>query len=86
MLRPQSVTKRVNASVESLFSGVRIDVEVDMKKWLAALGFLAIFALDWAALHDIIKGEQDVWLEWTVVLFSLLLLLFVIRKWLNRRA
>lgn len=24
-------------------------------------------ALDWAALHDIVKGEPDVTLEWAVV-------------------
>lgn len=29
---------------------------------------LALFALVWAAGHDILKGEPDAWMEWTVVL------------------
>jgi len=61
-------------------------VEVDMKKWLVALGFLVLLTLDWAALHDIIKGEQDVWLEWLYVLASITLLVFVIYKWLKVRS
>jgi hypothetical protein len=56
-----------------------------MKKWLIALGFLILLALDWAALHDIIKGEQDVWMEWSFVLLSLILLIVVVRKWLNHK-
>jgi hypothetical protein len=58
-------------------------VEVNMKKWLIALGFLILFALDWAALHDIIIGEQDVWMEWLFVLASLILLVVVIYRWLK---
>ena len=61
-------------------------VEVDMKKWLVALGFLVLLTLDWAALHDIIKGEQDVWLEWLYVLVSIIFLVFVIYKWLKVRS
>ena len=61
-------------------------VEVDMKKWLVALGFLVLLTVDWAALHDIIKGEQDVWLEWLYVLVSITLLVFVIYKWLKVRS
>jgi hypothetical protein len=61
-------------------------VEVDMKKWLVALGFLVLLTFDWAALHDIIKGEQDVWLEWLYVLASIILLFFVIYKWLKVRS
>ncbi len=29
---------------------------------------LALFALVWAAGHDILKGEPDAWMEWTVIL------------------
>jgi hypothetical protein len=58
-------------------------VEVNMKKWLIALGFLILFAFDWAALHDIIIGEQDVWMEWLFVLASLILLVVVIYRWLK---
>jgi hypothetical protein len=47
--------------------------------------FLVLLALDWAALHDIIKGDQDVWMEWPFVLFSLILLIVVIHKWLNNK-
>jgi hypothetical protein len=54
-----------------------------MKKWLVGLGFLVLLALDWAALHDIIKGEQDVWMEWAFVLISFTLLVVIIYKWLN---
>jgi|OpeIllAssembly_1097287.scaffolds.fasta_scaffold866456_1 hypothetical protein len=57
-----------------------------MKKWLVALGFLVLLTLDWAALHDIIKGEQDVWLEWLYVLVSIIFLVFVIYKWLKVRS
>lgn len=56
-----------------------------MKKWPVALGFLILFALDWAALHDINKGERDVWMEWLFVLLSLILLIVVVRKWLNNK-
>ena len=56
-----------------------------MKKWLIAPGFLVLLALDWAALHDNIKGEQDVWMEWSFVLLSLILLVVVIRKWPNNK-
>lgn len=57
-----------------------------MKKFLIGFGLALLFALDWAALHDIIKGEQDVWLEWTFVSFSLILLIIVIVLWLKYNA
>jgi hypothetical protein len=31
--------------------------------------------LDWAALHDIIQGEPDAVLEWTVVVFSVVVMI-----------
>ena len=54
-----------------------------MKKWLVVLGSLVLLALDWAALHDIIKGEQDVWMEWLFVFISFTLLIVVVYKWLK---
>ena len=37
-------------------------------------------ALNWAALHDILKGEPNVWLEWSIVLASLALVVTMIWK------
>ena len=52
-----------------------------MRKILIALFVLALLALDWAALHDILKGEANVWREWLFVIGSVLLLVFyLIRK------
>jgi hypothetical protein len=49
------------------------------------LGALLLLALNWAAWHDILKGEQDVWLEWTLVIVSLLLgIAYLARKWRER--
>ena len=42
-----------------------------IKKLLTASAVIVLLALDWAALHDITKGESDTTLEYTVVLFSL---------------
>jgi hypothetical protein len=42
-----------------------------MKHYLFILFWASVFALVWAAGHDILKGERDVWLEWTVVLVGL---------------
>ena len=52
-----------------------------MKRILFWLFVLALTALNWAALHDILKGEQDVWMEWTVVVGSTALL----AVWAGRR-
>lgn len=52
-----------------------------MKQILFWLFVLALTALNWAALHDILKDEQDVRLEWTTVLISITLLLV----WAGRR-
>ena len=45
-----------------------------MKQYLFWLFVLLLAAINWAALHDISKGEQDVWLEWSLVIGSVLLL------------
>lgn len=56
-----------------------------MRKILIATFVLALLALDWAALHDILKGEANVQMEWTFVLGSALLLITVfIRKVIKR--
>ena len=45
---------------------------------------MALFALVWAAGHDILKGQPKAWMEWTVVLAGGALagrILFL--KWVN---
>ncbi|MCG2787989.1 MAG: hypothetical protein L6461_23115 [Anaerolineae bacterium] len=38
------------------------------KKLIYVLLALILFALVWAAGHDIIKGEPEVWQEWVIVI------------------
>lgn len=40
----------------------------------------ALFGLVWAASHDILKGEPNAWMEWTVVLAGGTLAACLIRK------
>lgn len=52
-----------------------------MRKILIAVSVLAVLALNWTALHDILKGEQNVWIEWLLVIGSAyLLIIYSIRK------
>jgi len=52
-----------------------------MRKILIPVSVLALLALNWAALHDILKGEQNVWMEWSLVIGSAyLLIIYSIRK------
>lgn len=52
-----------------------------MRKVWITLFVLLVLALNWAALHDILKGEADVWAEWAFVTASVLLLaVYVVRK------
>jgi hypothetical protein len=44
-----------------------------VRKGLIWLLVLAVVALDWAALHDILKGEPNAWMEWTIVIASMVL-------------
>ena len=56
-----------------------------MKKYILLFSAILLFALVWAAGHDILTGEQDVRLEWIVVVLGLLVsgILLVIQgiKW-----
>jgi hypothetical protein len=55
--------------------------DCEVRRIWIALFVLAILALDWVSLHDILKGEPDGWLEWSVVIGGVLLLLAcVVRK------
>ena len=49
-----------------------------MKKGLSILFWGVVQALVWAAGHDILSGEEDVWLEYSVVIASLVLALAVL--------
>ena len=55
-----------------------------MKKILIWVGWLALAALNWAALHDILKGEPNVGMEWTVVVLSVALVAVVVFRRLRR--
>lgn len=45
-----------------------------------------MLALDWAAVHDIIKGEPDLSLEYATVAFSIVVFAVMILVWLKQRA
>lgn len=78
-MRPHSVTNP--GGCEIFTEDVTMFVEADMKRLFFWLFVLALAALNWAALHDILIGEQDVWMEWTFVSASLFLFIaYVIRK------
>jgi hypothetical protein len=52
-----------------------------MKRILFWLFVIVLAALNWAAWHDILNGEKNVWAEWaTVVATVLLLIAYLIRK------
>lgn len=57
-------------------------------KIVSIILILVLFLLDWAALHDIIKGEPDITMEYVVIAASLLvvpmLLNYVLRENLSR--
>jgi membrane protein DedA with SNARE-associated domain len=58
---------------------------MSFRRALWGLGALLLLALNCAAWQDILKGEQDVWLEWTLVIVSLLLgIAYLARKWRER--
>ena len=52
-----------------------------MKRFFFWIIVLILAVLNWAALHDILKGETNVWMEWSFVLGSVLLLaVYALRK------
>jgi hypothetical protein len=44
-----------------------------MKRIAMLVGALVLFVLVWAAGHDILKGEPNVWMEYTLVCAGLAL-------------
>ena len=44
-----------------------------MRRILIAAAIVALLGVNWAALHDIVRGEADVRLEWLVVALSVTL-------------
>ena len=49
------------------------------KKILTILIILILLALDWAALHDILKGQEpDYLMEYSMLIFSLLVFILMI--------
>jgi len=57
-----------------------------MKRIFFWVLFLALAALYWAALHDILKGEPNLWMERGVVIASALLLAYTPSVKFTRRA
>lgn len=52
-----------------------------MRRIVLVVFVLTLLAMNWAALHDIIKGEPNPWMEWAFVIGSgLLLLAFLTRR------
>ena len=49
-----------------------------MKRRLSLLFWSVVLALVWAAAHDILSNESDVWLEYTVIFIALLVALVVL--------
>ncbi len=55
-----------------------------MKTVFLVGGVVFLLALDWAALHDILRGEPDLSLEYGCILFSLLIFAGMVFNWLTR--
>jgi hypothetical protein len=51
---------------------------VKKHKVISLIAILALLALDWAALHDIIKGEPNLTLEYSIIVLSILVILALI--------
>jgi hypothetical protein len=50
--------------------------------WILVIGLLA---LDWAALRDIAKGEEDLWAEYVIVAVSVVVLARLLEMEYRRR-
>ena len=58
-----------------------------MRKIIIALLVSILLALNCAALHDILRGEANVWMEWLFLIGSArLLLAFFVRKVRKRQS
>lgn len=57
-----------------------------VKRVVIAMLVLILLALDWAALHDILKGEADVSLEYGMVLVSVLVFAALVLSKLRQRS
>lgn len=56
-----------------------------IKKLLIASVVIILPALDWAALHDILKGEANTTFEYTIVVFSLVVFGLLFLFWNKNR-
>jgi 4-amino-4-deoxy-L-arabinose transferase-like glycosyltransferase len=54
-------------------------------RFLLVAVLLVLLVLDWAALHDILKGEPNVWMEWAVVALSAVVVALLAIQQLARR-
>jgi hypothetical protein len=52
---------------------------------LLVAALLILVALDWAALHDILKGEPNVRMEWAVVALSAAVVALLVARQVARR-
>lgn len=57
-----------------------------MKAILLVGVVVLLLALVWAALHDILKGEPDLSLEYGTILFSLLIFGVIVFSWLTSKS
>lgn len=51
-----------------------------VKRLALVVGVLGLLLVDWAALHDILAAEPDVWTEWAILGLSLVAFGLLIRK------
>jgi hypothetical protein len=51
-----------------------------MKRVLVIGSVVLLGALNWAALHDILKGEPDLHAEWAVVICTLVLAVLAVAR------
>ncbi len=55
-----------------------------MKKILLGVSALFLLALDWAAAHDILKGEPNPWQEYAVLILSAIFFALLLFSWIRR--
>ncbi len=56
-----------------------------IKKLLTSLVVIFLLALDWAALHDIVKGESNQVLEYVMLALSLIIFVMLFFFWIRNR-